>query len=118
MIIKITAPTTILPEVTNSPKDVTTSPGSPVDKINRVEETFNPNRNKVVTNNNVGKIAKSKTLFEKTAINKIKTENAIFKANKISNKKEGRGIIIRITIIKINPATIASLYLCIFFKKG
>ena len=106
---KITEPTTISPLVRNCPICVTTSPGFPVDKINRVEEIFNPNRNKVVTNKTVGKTENSNTFLAKILNKKIKTAIPILSASNKSSIKVGSGITISPTIIRTNIPTSISV---------
>ena len=75
----------------------TTFPGSPVDKINRVEETFNEIRNMVVNNNSVGKNDISSTSFANNALKRIIIAREILIASMTSNKIEGIGIIKNMT---------------------
>ena len=49
------APITRFPPPTNEPNTSTTLPGLPVDRINRVDDTFSEIRKIVVKSNNVGK---------------------------------------------------------------
>ena len=53
-IAKTTKPTKGLPPITNDPNVSTTLPASASARIERVVETFKPNRNSVMTNNNEG----------------------------------------------------------------
>ena len=91
------APITRLPPPTKPPKVSTTFPGSPVDKINRVEETFNEIRNMVVNNNSVGKNDISSTSFANNALKRIIIASEILIASMTSNKIEGIGIIKNMT---------------------
>ena len=81
------------PPPTNSPKVATTLPGSPVPRINFVEETFNAILKIVVNKSMVGKKDISNTSFANIQVNKIVKETAILNANKTSNKAAGMVII-------------------------
>ena len=87
--IKIIVPIIKSPPPTNSPKVVTTLPGSPVPKISFVEDTFNAILNMVVNKRIVGKKDISKTSFTNIHVNKMVNAMAILNASKISSKPEG-----------------------------
>ena len=75
----------------------TTFPGSPVLKINLVEETFSEIRKIVVNKSNVGKNDISNTSFTNNALNKTIRAIDILIANITSNKIEGIGIMKKMT---------------------
>ena len=88
---KIIAPITKLPPPTNSPNVSTTLPGSPVVRINFVEETFNEILKIVVNNSNVGKKDISNTSFTNKTLNKIISAMEMFSASITSSKAAGIG---------------------------
>ena len=89
-------PTTRFPLPTKLPKVSTTFPGSPVVRINFVEETFKEIRKIVVKSNKVGKLDMLNASLENKALNNTISEIEIFKANKTSKRIDGIGTIKKI----------------------
>src|SRR5690606_39326047 len=89
---KMIKPTTGLLPATKLPNASTTWPAYPCSRINRVEETFNANRKRVVKRRIVGKTENSSDVLTFIVNIKIKKDRAMLTLKKRSNRKGGRGI--------------------------
>ena len=84
-IINTTTPSTRSPPPTNCPNVATTFPGLPVDKIKRVDDTFNAILKIVVNSKIVGKNDKSKTSFANIVVNRMVNASEMLIASNTSS---------------------------------
>jgi hypothetical protein len=111
----IIAPITRLPPPTNCPKVVTTLPGSPVIKINRVDDIFKEIRKIVVNSSIVGKLDIDSASFAKMALNKITIATDRLNVINISSNTELIGTIMKmIAASRYKPRKILLLNLIFF----
>ena len=93
MMRKINTPMTMFPWVIRLPKALMTMPASPPSRrISRVEETFNPNRNSVVTSSSEGKMENSNGSEMLMVIMRIIMDREIFRIIRTSSTGAGSGI--------------------------
>ena len=91
------APITRFPPPTNCPNTFTTTPGFPVERIRRVDDTFKEILKMVVNNKSVGKYDISSTSFTNKTLNRIIRATERLNASITSSKPEGIGTIKKIT---------------------
>ena len=104
MMKKITKPTTMSPPVTSCPNRAITSPGLPVVRIIRVEDTFIPSRNRVVINSREGKMEKSNASAMFMVIIRIMMDSPMFTTSRISRIMGLRGMNRNMTTTTTNRA--------------
>src|SRR6478609_11957522 len=106
-IMKTTKPTNGLPPITKWPNVSTTPPASPVPKIERVVDTFKPNRNSVRTSSKDGNTDSSKGSFIFMETSSTSSASGMLIMIKILNNHDGN-VIISMTIMTTSPTTTGS----------
>ncbi len=78
-------PMTIFPLLINCPKALITAPAyPPLERISRVEDTFSPNRNSVVTSKSEGKMENSNASEMFMVISRITMDSEMLTINRTS----------------------------------
>jgi len=104
-----TRPTRIFPPTTNVPKVSTTSPASPLLRIDLVVETFRPNRKSVNNNNREGNIENCNGSFIFIEVRSTRSASEIFTMINKLNNQDGNGMISMATINMTLASTDKSL---------